>query len=541
VAGRLLQLGTKAMQNDPYGPTVRGGPGAAAGPSARALSPGQRWGKFLIEKRLGGGGQAEVFQAFDQVGTAGHVALKVPTSHVPPQHVQIWIETEAGALLKLEHSNIVHVLDAGLIHGMPYVATPLVEGLTMREHVQANPPSVRQTIDWTLQLADALHSAHSRGIVHRDVKPRNVLITTDGKPMLIDFGVASLISPYQPEARHDIAGTYPFMAPEQVRGDARADHRVDVFGLGGILKFLLVGEGPYDGAESTPVAVKEGRITPISDTDGPAASRALRRIANRALDADPAKRYQSTRAMARALRRVGARRRLLAFAGACVLLGVAVVALHRLGFIFGPAEGPDGPAARAAGALQAVEANLEIHLQRRGDVGSYRKLTADDLPLRSGDRIQIHAKLGRPLWAYVIAVSTEGGARVVYPRGRIAHGPVTEVHVPAGRDEWFEISPPAGTETIMLLARRQPLDDPRAFSERLLALASPPTVEGTGLYLIDQQGPRLERSVLLRQLSERPVMVEKGFLDLLQQGVPERWDVVRVLAFPQAPADSHQR
>ncbi|MHC4591408.1 MAG: serine/threonine protein kinase, partial [Planctomycetota bacterium] len=189
-----FSMGDLAMRSDPYGPTVRKDSGVEPAASADTLAPGQTWGKFLIEKKLGGGGQAQVFQAFDQLGTAGHVALKVPTSHIPPSHIQAWIETESGALVKLEHPNIVHVLDAGLIGGLPYVATPLVEGLTMHEHVQANPPSPRQIVSWMMQLPDALHSAHSRGIVHRDVKPRNVMITVEGKPMLIDFGVASLIS-----------------------------------------------------------------------------------------------------------------------------------------------------------------------------------------------------------------------------------------------------------------------------------------------------------------------------------------------------------
>ena len=530
------------MYDERYGPTMRSGSDDAAALSPHELMPSHKWGKFLIEKRLGGGGQAQVFQAYDQLGTAGHVALKVPLERIAPEHVQEWIQTEAGSLVKLEHPNIVRVLDAGVIDGLPYVATPLVDGLTMREHVQANPPSLRQILDWMIQLADALHSAHSRGIVHRDVKPRNVVITTQGKPMLIDFGVASLVTPYQPEARHDGTGTYVFMAPEQGLGDPGADHRVDVFGLGGVLKFLLVGEGPYGGTGSTLEALIEGNVALIEDEGGPAMRRALCRIANRALDADPAKRYQSARQMARALRRVRARRPLLALAGGVVLIVVAALALYGPGGILEGTETPGEAAAKASAGPRAIRANLEIHFQRKGDVGLYRILTADDLPLRSGDRIQIHASFGEPLWAYVIAVSSAGGARVVYPKGRMDHGPVSEVHVPADRDEWFEISPPGGTETILLLARRQPLADSKAFSEKLLALGPAPSIDGAGLYVASQAGARLLPGGLVRQLGEKPVTVEKGFLDLLYKGVPEQWEVVRVLAFPQeSPADSHQR
>jgi hypothetical protein len=361
------------------------------------------------------------------------------------------------------------------------------------------------------------------------VKPRNVMITVEGKPMLIDFGVASLISSYQPEARHDISGTYPFMAPEQVRGAAESDHRVDVFGLGGILKFLLVGEGPYEGGDSVVEAVKEGHVWTIPDENGPAMSRTLRRIANRALDADPAKRYQSAREMARALRRVGAVRRVLALAGAAALVIAVIVALYSLGVVGGTeAQGP-----------QAIGADLQVHFQRKDDVGSYQILDADALPLHSGDRIQVHGKLTEPLWAYVIAVDSEGEATVVY--GQNAHRPVTEIHIPAGRDEWLEVlSPPAGTETIVLLARREMLPDPKAFSEKLLALgeAPAPALARTELFVLDDTGPRLRQGSVVRRLGETPVKSDKGFLDLLHQGFVGECEVVRVLAFPQEPASS---
>lgn len=104
--------------------------------AARLPVPGQTWGRYLIEKQLGSGGQALVFQAFDRFGVAGHVVLKVPRRPVPPAADQAWSSSETEPLAKLDHSNIVRVLDAGCVDGVPYVATELVEGLPLDEHVK---------------------------------------------------------------------------------------------------------------------------------------------------------------------------------------------------------------------------------------------------------------------------------------------------------------------------------------------------------------------------------------------------------------------
>ncbi|MGB2823782.1 MAG: serine/threonine-protein kinase, partial [Phycisphaerae bacterium] len=217
----------------------------AGGPETVAPAAGETWGKFVIEKALGRGGQAIVCQAFDRLGPAGHVALKIPRRAVPPSRVESWIQEEAGPLGKLDHPNIVRVVDAGAVDGVPFVATRLIEGLPLSSHALRARPSERQVLDWMIQLADALDYAHRSGVVHRDLKPANVVIAADGRPLIIDFGLSSLISAYQPTHASDTSGTPAFMAPEQARPGAEIDHRVDIFALGGVLKCLLDGAGPY--------------------------------------------------------------------------------------------------------------------------------------------------------------------------------------------------------------------------------------------------------------------------------------------------------
>ncbi|MCK4284083.1 MAG: protein kinase, partial [Candidatus Brocadiae bacterium] len=422
----------------------------------------------------------------------------------------------------------------------------LVEGLPMSEEVRANPPSPQQMLDWMIALADALHSAHSRGIVHRDLKPQNVIITPDGKPLLIDFGVASLVSAYQPERRRDGSGTYVFMAPEQARGDADADHRVDVFGLGAMLKFLLVGKAPYEqhrDINSAIVAAIDGKVVPVPVESGPPVRRALCRIANRALDPDPARRYRNAWKMAAALRRLKARR--LVLATMAVGLVLAAAGLFASSAFPGLFRGRGAP-------VQEVEASLEIHYQRKGQGTSYEILTADDLPLRDGDRVQIHVELSEPLYAYVILAGAKG-AKLVYPPAGEEQVPVMKVqipfppagdepvHVPSDKDEWwYELEPPYGTETILLVARRERLEDAEAeaFADGLLSLGPAPAIEGARLLVVDGTGSRIHEGTSLadpgrsRALSAKPVESPKGFLAKLVKGVPKQFTVVRALAFP---------
>ena len=277
--------------------------GGEPAPSGLPVS-GQTWGKFVIERRLGGGGQAEVFQAFDRLGPGGQVALKVPRHPMSMAHVEKWIGTEAAPLSRLDHPHIVRVVDAGRVGHWPYIATELIDGLPLHEAVGRIGPSPRTVLGWMIQLADAVQYAHSRGITHRDLKPQNVVITPQGEPLLVDFGLAGLVTPYEPSARPDEGLTPAFAAPEQARAERATDHRVDVFGLGAILRFLLTSEGPYHGTDNPLLAAQRGDVRPVVPDVAPGLTRSLARIADRATAPAPKDRYQTAGHMARELRRL---------------------------------------------------------------------------------------------------------------------------------------------------------------------------------------------------------------------------------------------
>jgi hypothetical protein len=501
------------MRDQSREPTQILGPGGGDGGAPATPEVGRPWGKFLIEKRLGSGGQAEVFQAFDQLGTAGHVALKVPAMPLPPDEVRRWLDLEAGSLVKLVHPNIVRVADAGCVGLYPYVATELVDGLPLNERIRTDPPSARRILDWTIALADALGSAHSRGVVHRDLKPLNVIITPEGHPLLIDFGLASLVTAYRPEPRRDASGSYPFMAPEQARGDEESDHRADVFGLGGILKYLLTGRGPYYGVENAMEAAQAGQVQPVEPSGLRGLRRRLGRIANRALDPDPTRRYANMREMAAALR-------LVRFTRSATLLGAATLAL----------------AAAAVGLLAAfgafrphtVRATMEVRLQRGDQVGSFQVLSADSLPLGPGDRIQVRATFSEALMPYLVVAGPESGAQLLYPAQGRAPQRTEDFQFPQG-DQWYDLPAGGETRTILLLAGRRPVADVPSL---VAALGPAPEIGSPSLLRLDSQGLELIPSTRAQLIGQSSGQERDGFLAAFAQQGPGPWAVVRAVAFP---------
>ncbi len=447
------------------------------------------------------------------MGTAGHVALKVPLVPLPPDEVRRWLDVEAGALTKLDHPNIVRVADAGCRGLYPYVATELVDGLPLNERVRTDPPSPRRILDWTIALAEALGAAHARGTVHRDLKPLNVIITPEGRPLLIDFGLASLATAYHLEPRRDATGTYPFMAPEQARGEPEADHRVDVFGLGALLKYMLTGRGPYYGAENALEAAREGQVQRVDMAGMRGLRRALARVANRALDPDPARRYQNMREMAGALRRMRVMRT-ARLRGAVVLLlaAGAVAVLSALGVL----------------TPKPVNAAMDVRLQRGDQVGSFQELTADSVPLGPGDRVQVRATFSEPLYPYLISAGSKGGATVLYP----ADGQAlrrTELFQFPGGEQWYDLPSGGETRTLLLLAARHAVPD---IATVVAGLGDAPEIGSPSLLELNANGLQLIPSTRASLIGRQTGQERDGFLATLPPQGEGQWAAVRAVAFP---------
>lgn len=223
-------------------------PGPAGGVRATGQLP-RHLGRFQVRRQLGAGAFGAVYLAFDP-SLEREVALKVPHAGALQSDTErTWFLREARAAAKLQHPHIVRVYEAGREEGEVYIASEFIAGPTLRDWLQDHRPDSREAARLCAQLAEALHHAHEAGVVHRDVKPSNVLMDQQDNPHVTDFGLAKRDLGEATIAREgQVLGTLAYMPPEQARGDAHhADRRADVYSLGVILYEMLAGERPFRG------------------------------------------------------------------------------------------------------------------------------------------------------------------------------------------------------------------------------------------------------------------------------------------------------
>jgi len=213
---------------------------------------GKQLGPYAIEAPLGAGNMAVVYKA-RRPETGHFVALKVLPRHLASDPVAVQrFEREAKVVADLHHPNILPLHDFGQAGGHMYIAMPLVERGTLKDVLRGNPLSSDEIYRVISQVGDALHHAHSIGVIHRDVKPSNVLLDQHGNCMLTDFGIAKLVSAAAQFTGTGVAvGTPTYMSPEQALAGT-FDHRSDIYSLGVILYQMTTGDVPF--RAKTPVA-----------------------------------------------------------------------------------------------------------------------------------------------------------------------------------------------------------------------------------------------------------------------------------------------
>jgi serine/threonine protein kinase/Tfp pilus assembly protein PilF len=273
---------------------------------------GQTISHYRILEKLGEGGLGVVFKAED-LRLARPVALKLLPEEVErdPVFIERFLR-EARAASSLNHPHIRTIYQIGEHDGRHFMAMELLEGQTLREHIQSGPINLRDMAAWATQVADGLAAAHAKGIVHRDIKPANIFITERREAKVLDFGLAKVaptVAERTAEVRHGDTtgshaghgltvpgaplGTLSYMSPEQARGEP-LDARTDVFSFGAVLYEMATGAPAFAGA--TPAVIHDAvlnRTPAAASTLNPDLPVELERIINQALEKDPESRYAS--------------------------------------------------------------------------------------------------------------------------------------------------------------------------------------------------------------------------------------------------------
>jgi len=268
---------------------------------------------YRIIEKIGCGGMGVVFRAHD-AHLNREVVIKVLSPRtITDEGARKHLRKEALALSKLNHPNIATVYDFDTQRGVDFLVMEYIPGITLSDKLVAGLLPEKEVLRLGMQLSDGLAAAHEHGVVHRDLKPGNLRLTSDGRLKILDFGLAKLWRPLTETAvtesslqTHSISGTLPYMAPEQFSGE-EIDARTDIHGAGFVLYEMATGQRPFAEVQSGQLIGALMRKPPIPPTTlNPKVSAELERIIGKCVEKEPENRYQSAKELAIDLRRLGA-------------------------------------------------------------------------------------------------------------------------------------------------------------------------------------------------------------------------------------------
>jgi serine/threonine-protein kinase len=270
-------------------------------------APGQLWADYRLTALVGRGGMGEVYRAID-TRLKRVVALKtIRHGELSSAEAMSRFRSECEAIARLEHPHIVRLYEFGQWEGKPFFSMEFVVGGTLGAMLNRRALPVDEAVALVLPLARAIEYAHSRRVVHRDLKPGNILIAADGTPKIADFGLAKLLDADTSLTQSDaVLGTAGYMAPEQARGDSRvAQESADIYALGAILYETMTGRPPFRGANRTETLqqVQSDDPTPANRLNRDVSADA-NAVCLKCLEKEPARRYLSAAALVRDLERL---------------------------------------------------------------------------------------------------------------------------------------------------------------------------------------------------------------------------------------------
>jgi hypothetical protein len=446
---------------------------------AVTLPPGDFWpdepapagiasiGKYQDVRRFAeASGQATAYLAFDP-DLQRHVVLK-------RYHGDSGEAEEGRALAKVANPFVARCHGIERIDGELYLVVEFIPGRNLNEIRRDGPMDPARVVRIMADLAEGVAAVHARGLIHRDIKPSNVILHDDGRPWLVDFGLAAHLG--SPRLRQ-VAGSPPYMAPEQAQGHGdRVDHRVDIFALGGVLYALLTGRPPYQAPDvgSTLTLARKAEFPPPHRLD-PKVPAPIEAVCLKAMAAAPENRQGSALEFARDLERAWLliRLRRLLPAAAILLLGAAAWLWPR-GAPPSPAAAdlPKAPAPDAG----PIEAEITVtHYKDQGPgrppvpVGEVSERTIRSIPPRLKDLVRVRVTLSRPAFGYLIALNPDGKDQLCRPVGsRHPDAPGRELDFPEDLKDYFGLTDGVGVQAFVLVASDRPLPAYDAWKSQVL-------------------------------------------------------------------------
>jgi serine/threonine protein kinase len=463
---------------------------------APAAAP-ERVGKYRIVRQLGAGGFGVVYQAYDEQ-LERSVAIKIRHGDSGPSGLSDDLLHEARSIAQLDHPGIVRLLEAGETEqGVGYVVYEYIEGETLEVILGRHDYDRAQAVEWVAQVAEALHYAHQRRIVHRDVKPGNILLDAARRPKVVDFGLARRDDQFFRDDSGLIVGTLAYLSPEQASGDSNwASSQSDLYSLGVILYEVLCQKRPFQAkrtGEMLDQVLHRSPAPPRSFDD--TISIPLEDACLKALARQPAARFKTGSDMASAVR--AAMRpptsllplvaRYAAALAAVSALCVLIISLWM------PAAAVSAPSMPEISSYNLLFADTETPVNNR-------------LPLGSGAQLKVEATFSSPAYAYLIVFDQQAPARLIWPakQNLPRQRPIPQLIYPplTGAVDALSVPDADGAMFVVALACREPLTD-RALSEllatRLLLNISPEiAAQARTCFQVAEPTPKIHRGIPTR-------------------------------------------